>query len=67
MSALRETYRNRREQIAAALRDTKQTYEAIGAVFGISRERVHQIAKRYGLERRSQKPRHPDMLDKRCK
>lgn len=62
MTATRETYRNRREEIAVALRDPTQTYQAIGAAFGISRERVRQIAKRYGLERR---PIKNVMLDPR--
>lgn len=55
MTPLQQQYRDRRDQIATALRSTPiKTYEQIGAEFGITRERVRQIAKRYDLCRRPQ-------------
>lgn len=53
MTPLQLQYQEQRHKIAAAIRDTPtRTYEQIGAEFGITRERVRQIAKRYGLQRR---------------
>lgn len=52
---LRRLYRQRREQIADEIRITgagSKTYDEIGKAYGISRERVRQIAKLFGLERR---------------
>lgn len=51
-SELRQGFRARREEIAAKLRAGDTTYAQIGALYGISRERVRQIAKLFGLERR---------------
>lgn len=51
MIARRERFRQRRDAIADALR-AGRTYAEIGAEFSITRERVRQIAKLYGLERR---------------
>lgn len=56
-SELFRLYRQRREQIADEIRMSgkdKRTYAAIGKAYGITRERVRQIAKLYGLERRKQ-------------
>lgn len=51
--SLRELYRNRRAEIAAAVKDRpKDSLDAIGKEYGITRERVRQIAKLYGIERR---------------
>jgi len=57
-TSLRETHRQKREQIAAELRETDEhglprwTYQEIGDRHKISRERVRQQAKRFGLCRR---------------
>lgn len=57
-TSLRELYRIQRESIADEIRavdDTGRplwTYAEIAERRGISRERVRQIAVRYGLERR---------------
>lgn len=60
-TSLRELYRIQREAIADEIRETNAdgrptwTYDQIAKRRGISRERVRQIAVKYGLERR---PRH---------
>lgn len=57
-TSLRELYRIQREAIADEIRETHEdgsprwTYDEIGQRRGISRERVRQIAVKYGLERR---------------
>ncbi len=57
-TSLRELYRIQREAIADEIRERdengrpKWTYDEIGQRRGISRERVRQIAVKYGLERR---------------
>jgi hypothetical protein len=38
--------RLRRDRAAAALADAGQTYEQVGAVFGVSRSRAWQLVKR---------------------
>lgn len=55
---LREKFRVRREAIADAVRHSGKTYQQIATEFGICRERVRQIAKKYGIERRPAKPRN---------
>lgn len=56
-TALRDLYRQQREAIADEIRETNEdgsprwTLEEIGKRRGISRERVRQIGKLYGLER----------------
>lgn len=58
-AALRELYRQQREAIADEIRERdadgrpRWTYDEIGRRRGISRERVRQIAVKYGIERRS--------------
>lgn len=58
-TSLRELYRIQREAIADEIRAVGDdgrplwTYAEIAAVRGISRERVRQIAVKYGLERRA--------------
>lgn len=53
MTPLQLQFQQQRHRIAEAIRSTPtRTYEQIGAEFGITRERVRQIAKRYGLQRR---------------
>lgn len=51
--SIEDMYAARRDEIAEAIRSSGKTYEQIGEDFGISRERVRQIAKRYGLCRRA--------------
>jgi hypothetical protein len=51
----------RQEQIKERLLTTKDTLAAIGADFGISRQRIQQIAYRVGIKRRPRRrtaPRH---------
>lgn len=60
-STLRELFRQQRDEIAEEIRATRPdgsprwTLAEIGHRRGISRERVRQIGKLYGIERR---PRH---------
>jgi len=55
---LRDLYRQQRDAIAAEIQATRPdgrplyTLDEIGKARGISRERVRQIGKLYGLERR---------------
>ena len=52
-TSTRDEYRQRRAKIAAAVQNRPDdTYEVIGNEYGISRERVRQIAKQFGVERR---------------
>lgn len=58
-TSLQDLFRTQREAIAAEIRETddfgrpRWTYQEIGDRRGISRERVRQIAKLYGLRRRT--------------
>lgn len=62
-TALRDQRRQRRDAIADEIRERDEsgrprwTYDEIGQRRGISRERVRQIAVKYGLERRA-KPKN---------
>lgn len=48
-----EQCRQRREEIARAVHSRPgDSYEAIGAQYGISRQRVAQIARQHGVRRR---------------
>jgi DNA-directed RNA polymerase sigma subunit (sigma70/sigma32) len=61
MTPLQLQFQQQRHAIADALRATPvRTYEQIGAEFGITRERVRQIAKRYGLRRKADAPAPTD-------
>jgi DNA-directed RNA polymerase sigma subunit (sigma70/sigma32) len=67
-SSLRELYRIQREAIADEIRERdengcpKWTYDEIGQRRGISRERVRQIAVRYGLERRAKRTKEQEAV-----
>jgi hypothetical protein len=61
MTPLQLQFQQQRHAIADAIRATPvRTYEQIGAEFGITRERVRQIAKRYGLRRKADAPAPTD-------
>lgn len=47
-----EAWHARHREIVAALQEPGATYENVGERYSISRQRVHQIAKKYGITKR---------------
>lgn len=52
-----QMHRERRELIVAEVKAGGKTYAEIGKLFGISRERVSQIAAKAGIARKQRKPK----------
>ena len=57
----------RHAEIADLYHSGEHTLKAIGAMIGVSRQRVHQILKHHGLATRPPKPRTPIFCDLRQK